>query len=87
MMAVKDSAVAEGFKHLETIAALHFHRPPQEQMEAVTNVMASFGMDDEAIQTLVDNLGRIVPEEYWQARGWVMMGFIAGLSTAQNSTE
>lgn len=88
MVEVQGSAVAEGFKHLETIAALHFQRTPEEQMEAICLVLESFGMDEDARQQLQKTVYEFVPEDRRQtATGWVMMGFIAGLSTANHATE
>jgi hypothetical protein len=87
MLLVKENSVKDGFDHIETIAALHFHKPPQEQMEATSLVMESFGMDEEAKVALIKALDEFVPERLQQARGWVMMGFLAGLSAAQNGLE
>lgn len=86
-MEVRDDSVEHGFKHLETIAALHFHKPAEDQMEAMTTVMGSFGMDEEAITELIDQLAEFVPKRLWHARGWMLMGFVAGLSAAQNAID
>lgn len=86
-MEVKEESIEQGFNHLETLAQLHFHKSPMEQMEAMTNVMASFGMDERAIVTLSEKLTSLVPDSHWAARGWVLIGYVAGLSTAQNAAE
>lgn len=87
MLAVKENEVAAGFEHIQTLAALHFHKPPEEQYESIGLVMESFGMDEEAKEALTQQLNEFVPERLRQARGWVMMGFLAGLSAAQNVVE
>lgn len=87
MLEVTDSSVEHGFKHLETIASLHFHKPAEEQVEAVANVLESFGMDEEARAQLLESLSSFIPKNRIQASGWMMMGFMAGVSAAQNALE
>lgn len=86
-MEVKEDAVKHAFTHLEDIASLHFHKPPEEQVEAMTLVMESFGMDEDAREKLIEELKEFVPKRMWHARGWLLMGFLAGLSAAQNASE
>lgn len=87
MLDVKDNAVRSGFDHLETIANLHFHRTPEEQLEAIGNVLESFGMDEEARNQLLVSVVEFIPEERRNAVGWVIMGFVAGLSSAAHASE
>jgi hypothetical protein len=85
MLTVDDSAVTLGWDHMETLAALHFQKPPEEQMEAITLVMESFGMDESAKEALLARMDGFVPASHKWARGWLIMGFLAGLSAAQNA--
>jgi hypothetical protein len=87
MVEVQGSAVAEGFKHLETIASLHFHRSPEEQLEAIGLVLESYGLGEEAREQLLKTVMEFVPIERWQAVGWVVMGYMAGLATVQYASE
>lgn len=85
ILEVTDSAVSKGFDHVDTLATLHYQKPSEEQMEAMTLVMESFGMNEEARDYLLTRLDTFVPERLAQARSWVIMGFLAGLSAAQNA--
>jgi hypothetical protein len=87
MAEVKESAIEYGFRHLDTISQLHHSKSPDEQLEAVSIVLESFGLDSESREQLIRTVGEFVPEGRKSATGWVLMGFIAGLSTAQNATE
>lgn len=87
MVDIQENAIEHGFRHLETIAQLHFDKPPAEQLEAVGLVLESFGLDEESRRQLIYSVDEFVPDERKSAVGWVIMGFIAGLSTAQNATE
>jgi hypothetical protein len=87
MVAVKESAIEYGFRHLDTISQLHHSKSPDEQLEAVSIVLESFGLDDESKSHLIQSVNDFVPEGRKTATGWVLMGFIAGLSCAQNATE
>lgn len=77
----------QGFDHMETLASLHFHKPAEENFEAMLLVLESLGMDEDARQQLNDCLIDFVPTKMWLARGWVMMGFMAGMLAAQNALE
>jgi len=87
MVEIQENAIEHGFKHLETIAQLHHSKSAVEQLEAVTIVLESFGLDGESCEQLIRSVDEFVPEGRKSAQGWVLMGFIAGLSTAQNATE
>ena len=81
-MQITADSVQRGFEHLEILGSLHFHKPPEEQMEAMTLVLESYGMNEEARNKLIESLTGFVPHKLWQARGWVLMGFLAGLASA-----
>lgn len=88
MLEVKDTSVEHGFKHLETIASLHYHKPAEEQVEAIANVLESFGMDEQARSELLERIANFVPEDRRKAAtGWLLMGFVAGVSASQNASE
>lgn len=84
-MNITSDNVKRGFEHIELIGALHFQKSPDEQMEAMSLVMESYGMDETARAVLMESLMTFVPMKLWRARGWVMMGFLAGLATADNA--
>lgn len=86
MMEVREDSVKRAFEHLEALSSLHFHKSPDEQTEAMVTVMESFGMDEETREVLRDHVAEFIPQE-GRARGWVLMGFLAGLSAAQNAVD
>jgi hypothetical protein len=71
MVAVKESAIEYGFRHLDTISQLHHSKSPDEQLEAVSIVLESFGLDDESKSHLIQSVNDFVPEGRKTATGCV----------------
>lgn len=86
-MHITDEHVSEAFDHFHTVATLHFTKPPAEQLAAIKAYGEYLGMSDVAIQALIQRTTDFVPKELERAKGWIVMGFFLGLTSAERSSE
>lgn len=87
-MHITDKHVSEAFEHFHVFAELHGGKPQAEQQEPLRAYREYVGMTDSGYEALDEHTRTFVPKALMdKARGWVAIGFLLGLDTAQRSVE
>lgn len=86
-MIVSDEDIDKGFDHLETVTLLHYQKTHEEYWEAIKAFQEWLGMDEDARTALSERMKDFLPEGRKESIPYVIIGFMAGLSTAQYATE
>jgi hypothetical protein len=82
---IQDEHIAEAFQHFTVIAQLHGDEEAEDQFEAVKAYMEFLGLNEDAINELITQVKEFVPEALTRAHGWVIIGFLMGLTAVQRS--
>lgn len=86
-MTLESSHVVEAFDHLKMMANLHHDKKTEDIYAAMQTYGLFLGMSEDAFDELTDQVVSFVPQRMSRASGWIIVGYLLGLTSAQRATQ
>jgi DNA mismatch repair protein MutH len=86
-MTVESSHVTGAFDHLKMMANLHHDKKNEDIYTAMQTYGLFLGMTEDAFEELTEQVVSFVPQRMRRASGWIIVGYLLGLTSAQRATQ